>query len=174
MAHAILIQNAVQSQNIDALNRNIKSAVDLDNGNVVMLSSRSAVSGEGEVFLATAADSTLTDLWMVSEPEVVLTAGKYKGLDPDIRNFYTVAGTVATASKPQIGDIITVSADAFSGARTAEGYAIPVDGEVDLLWAASAGSAFALKLLKETYVSIGTGNPTNQRVTAYEMEVVAI
>lgn len=174
MAHGVLIQNMVQAQNIDALNRSFKGSVDLDNGNVVKLDSRSAVAGEGEVFVATAADATLTDLWMVAEPEVVVTDGKYKGLDPDVRNFYTAAGEIATAIKLQVGDIVTLSADAFAGARTAEGFAIPVDGEVDLAWNATASAAFTLKFLKETYISIGTGNPTNQRQTAYEMEVVAI
>ena len=43
---------------------------------------------------------------MAAEPEVVLTDEKYKGLDPDIRNFYNVSGTVYSAFKPQVGDII--------------------------------------------------------------------
>ncbi len=170
--HAILVQNAVQAQNIDALNRSVKGTADIDNGNVFNLYTVSTVAGEGEVFIATAMDSDIKNIWMACEPEVVLTAGKYKGIDPDIRNFYNVAGDVFTAFKPKIGDIITLTAEAFTGARTAEGYAIPVNAGYKLAWSATASTGAALKLIATDYISIGGATPYT-RVTAYKFEVVA-
>ncbi len=50
---AILIQNAVQAMNIDALNRSAIGSADIDNGNIFYLASKSTTAGEGEVWSAT-------------------------------------------------------------------------------------------------------------------------
>ena len=170
--HAILIQNSVQAQNIDALNRSVKGSADIDNGNVFNLLTLSSVAGEGEVWIATAVDSAIKNIWMAAEPEVVMT-GNYKGLDPDVRNFYNKSGDVFTAFKVKVGDIITLTAEAMSNAKSTNTYVIPKENEYKLLWANAAGSGAALKLIATEYISIGTGLPTTQRVTAYKFEVVA-
>ena len=89
MAHAIMIPSLVAAKNIDTLNRSFVCAVALDNGNVINLSGTPSVAGEGEVWTAsTPTAATPTGLWMVGEPEVVLTNAQYKGLiryDPEAR-----------------------------------------------------------------------------------------
>lgn len=53
MAKAILVQDAVQAMNIDALNRSAIGSADIDNGNVFYLATKSSTDGEGEVWTAT-------------------------------------------------------------------------------------------------------------------------
>jgi hypothetical protein len=96
MAHGIMIPSAVASLNVDSYVRHAKGAVDLDNGNVVSLTALTAVAGEREVWTAAvpATGATLTNLFMVGEPEIVLTSSKYKNIDPNVQNFYNVTGDV--------------------------------------------------------------------------------
>lgn len=51
--NAILVQNAVQAMNVDALNRKAKGSVDINNGNIFYLATKSTVASEGEVWNAT-------------------------------------------------------------------------------------------------------------------------
>ena len=177
--HAVLQANQVASMNVDSLNRSIVSALALDNGNIVILSGRSATAGEGEVFTAIAPSSSngLTGVWMVNEPEVVLSSG-YKGLDPDPRHFTNDIGKICSAFKPQLGDIITLTAEAFSGSKGgSDTFANATDstGGVKLVWGTSqTASVFSVKLLETTYISIADGSIGDQRVTAYKFEVVGL
>ena len=43
--HAVLVPNAIASLNVDAYNRPAKSASDVDNGNIVILTGKSATAG---------------------------------------------------------------------------------------------------------------------------------
>lgn len=179
MAHGIVIPNQYVAKDIDAYVRNAKSASDIDNGSVFNLATKSATAGEGEVWTATApATGALTGLWMAFEPEVVVTVSgtsQYKGLDPDIRNFYNVAGNVFTAIKPQIGDIITLTADAVAGTISTNTFVVATNGALKLTWAAAAVTGLSLKLLATNYITIGTGTlGATGRVTAYQFEVVAV
>ena len=179
MSHAILEQRAVMASNIDTLNRNVIATADIDNGNVFLLNSLSTTDGEEEVWLASTPTSGtgLTNIWMACEPEVVITlAGtkEYKGLDPDIRNFYNITGKVFTAFKPQIGDIVVLTADAMSNSIASNTYAVVTATSYELAWAAAAVSGLSLKLIETTYISLATGAINNQRVTAYRFEVVAV
>jgi hypothetical protein len=167
MAHAIFEGSAILATNVDARVRSAKATVDIDNGNVFALNSLSNVSGEGEVFIASTPGATPTGLWMAVDPEVVTTASKYKGIDPDPRNFVNEAGKVFAAIKPMKYDIVTLTGDAFTAARTNEGYAIAQEGSYELVWSATAGSGFALKLLKTKNIPVGS-----ERVTGYMFEVV--
>jgi hypothetical protein len=173
--HAVLIPNAVQAKDIDALNRSAKCSVsNLDNGNVVRLGTGvSSTSGEREVFLAATPNASApTGLWMVGEPEVVITNAQYKGLDPDPRNFYNTAGDVFTVFKPKKYDIITLTADAFSNSRTTETYVDVASGYHTLAWASSSTSATMFKLLETTTIPISSGAPGSNRVTAYRLECI--
>ena len=176
MSHAILVQNSVMSKDIDSLVRSAKcSASNLDNGNVVYFGNGvSSTSGEREVWLAsTPTSASPTDLWMVAEPELVMTNAQYKGLDPDVRNFYIVAGDVFTAFKPKKFDVITVTADAFSGTRTTETFANVASGAYTLAWASTSTSATMFKLIETTTIALPAGSPGNGRVTAYRLECIA-
>jgi hypothetical protein len=179
MSHGIVIQNAVQAMNIDTLNRSVRCADAIDNGFVFKLLNLSSVAGEGEVWIASTPTATagLQNLWMAYEPEVVITVSgtkQYKGIDPDIRNFYNLAGAVFTAFKPQLGDIITLTDDDITGTIGVNTYVVATAADYKLNWASAAVSGLSLKLLSTDYISIADGSIGNQRVTAYRFEVVAI
>ena len=178
MAYSVLKQDQVAAMNIDSYNRSVVASVDIENGNVFSLSGKSATAGQPEVWTAaTPVTATLDELWMAYEPEVVLTVSgtlQYKGLNNDPRNFINLTGDVFTAFKPQVCDIITISTDGVAGTKASNGYAVAVDGTVEVTWAASGISGLTLKLLNTNYISIPSGNIGSQRVTAYQFEVTAI
>ncbi len=182
MTHAVLIPEAIAAMNVDSFNRSaVYAGGTLDNGNILSLTTRSATAGEGEVFtaVAPASGTAVTGLWMVySGDELVVTNAQYKGLDPDPRNFFTATGKVVSVYKPQIGDIILLTADAFdTGSGAGSAYANAVDGSgVKLKWAAAIGTGcLSYKLLSATkYISLATGGIDTQRVLAYELECVVL
>ncbi len=183
MSYNVLIQNAVQAMNIDALNRSAMcTTANVDNGNVFYLASKSTTAGEGEVWLATQpatasglklsfaligttyisiADGNIgtqrvtayelecvdnsTGLWMAYSPEIVTVVSgtkKYKGINPDPRDFTNLEDEVFTAFKPQVGDIITVTADGVGAtALGSNTFAVAKDSQYKLDWAASANAA---------------------------------
>ena len=52
--HAILVQDAVQAEDLKVFNRSAKAASDdIDNGNIFYLATKSTTAGEGEVWMAT-------------------------------------------------------------------------------------------------------------------------
>jgi hypothetical protein len=175
--HGILLPEQIAAQNIDSYTRSAVSGVDVDNGNIVMLTTYGVAAANAEVFTAVAPSTGngLTGVWMVYEPELVWT-GSYRGLDPDIRNFYTAAGKVFSIFHPQLHDIITLSTDAIYGSIGANTFINATNtGGLQPEWAASIGSSvFAAKLLATKYISIGTGAIDTQRIVAYQFEVVAL
>lgn len=177
MAHAVLIPSAIAALNVDSYNRSVLSASAIDNGNLLTMGAEFTSGSLTEVFAVTApaSGSNSAGLWMAySGDEIILTDAKYKGLDPDPRNFYNVAGKVFSAFKLQVGDIITVTADAFTGARTSETYAIPT-AAYGLLWSAVGdGSGVVFKYIGTTYISLATGAIDSQHVTAYKLECIHI
>lgn len=178
MAHNIMVKNATVSMNVDAYNRSAVAAVDVDSGNIVILTGLSATAGEGEVWTAVTPSTSdgLTGVWMAGEAEVVLTDSKYRGLDPDPRNFYFLATKTFSVFKPKVGDIVTMSADGIAGTKSTNTFANATDttGGLKPVWGATqTSSVFSMKLRKTTYISIGTGAIDSQRVTAYQFEVIA-
>jgi len=176
--HGILVPNQIAATNVDAWNRSAVSATAVDNGNVVILSTYGAATGNSEVWTAIAPSTSngLTGVWMVYDPELVWTSS-YRGLDPDVRNFYVGANKVFSIFHPQIHDIITLSTNAIAtGTGAASTHINCTDASgLQLEWANSIGSSvFAAKYLKTTYFSIGTGAMDTQRIVAYEFEVVAL
>lgn len=181
MSYCVLIKNKVMASNVDSLNRSAiaGSAVDISNGNVFRLDTIGSGSAT-EVWTVTAptlSGSTMNDLWMAGEADLVVTTVsgtlKYRGLNQDPRNFYIPGGTVFSAFKPQKGDIITITADGFTG-TAALAYANSTDSSYIFTTSASVqSSSLTLKYLATEYISIGTGAMDNQRVTAYRYAVIA-
>jgi len=176
MAHGVLIPNAIAATNIDTLNRPVyTSASSIDNGMVFALSGKLETSGSStEVWkMAAPANGNLESLWMAfSGDEIILTDSKYKGIDPDPRNFYIPAGKVFSAYRPQKGDIITLTAHGLTG-TVESAYAVGTAGAYQLTWGATSGSsALTYKYLRTTYISLATGAIDDQRETAYEFECV--
>lgn len=176
MTHAVLIQNQVAAMNVASYNRSVTTGSDpVDNGNVFSLVAQSSGSGAEVWVVSTPVTGSLGGLWMACSPEVnTLEDGslQYRGLNQDPRNFYNIGGKVFDAFKPVVGDIITLTVDAFDTAPSAFAVAATT---VKTLVAASGHVAgvFTLRYLATTYISIGSGAIDSQRVTAYKMEVIA-
>jgi len=179
MTYGICIPNKIAAKDIDSFNRSAVSSANIDNGWVVSLDAKSTTSGQGEVWTVTLpATGYLNNLWMACSPEIVLTSsGSYifKGIDPDPRDFTNLATYTFDVFKPQINDIITLTSDCLAGSVSTYVNATDSTGGYKLYWGGSqTSSVLSMKLLVTTYISIGTGAITNQRVTAYQFEVVGI
>jgi len=179
MTHNILIQRMVGAKDVSIWNRSaVHASVAFDNGNLLSLGAFSTTDGEREVFSAAVpATATLANLWMVYTPEINLTIDGtkvFKGINVDPQDFYIPALTVMDVFKPQVGDILTMTADGIatgSGAESA--YAVAADGVKTLTWAAAAISGLTFAYRRTEFISIGTGGINSQRVTAYTLECVA-
>lgn len=175
MAYGLIIPRKIAAKNVDSFNRSGVSASAYENGSVGNFLTKSATAGEGEVWTMTApATGALSNLWMVWEPEVVLTDSKYKGIDPDPRNFVNPIGKIFSAFKLQLGDLITMTADAVTGTKSTNTFVVATDGAQKLTWASAAVSGVSLKLIEDDYISIGLGSIGTQRVAAYLFEVRAL
>lgn len=176
MAHGIIQLDAISAQKDVALNRTAVSTVAIDNGSVFQLLTKSTTAGESQVWVATAPSSTagLTQLWMAAEPVQVVTDSKYKNMDVNPQNFFSPIGAMISAFKPQLGDLITLTADAITGSTGSYAFAVATAADYKLNSAAAAVSGLSLKLVATNYISIGLGSIGTQRVTAYQFEVVAI
>lgn len=175
--HTIMLPSAVMSKDVDSLVRSAKSATtDLDNGSLVQLNTGvSSTYGEGQVYLATQpATGSLNNLWMIGDPEVVVTDGKYKGIDVNVRDFYTPTGSIFSVFKPKLYDIIELTGEAFTNSIGEYTYASAANGSYLLTWASSPTSnATSFKLVKTTYISVPIGFPgSGNRVTSYKLECI--
>lgn len=180
---SILIKNQVAATDNRALNRSAVagSSVNINNGYVFHLPSVvSASTGYKEVWntqvISTDADD-LKDLWMACGKEIVTTTSgtsKYRGIDPDIRNFTNLGGDVFDAFKPQVGDVITLTSADIGGSPSTGDYIASGSSAYTMSWTSTlSASSLTFKLLEETYVSLATGGIDNQRVLAYRLECVA-
>lgn len=170
MAYAVVNKAKVMAKNVDSLNRTGKHSADLENGVVGGLT---VASGTEVATYVAPATGALTNLWMIASPEIVAINGKYRVGANDPRDFINPLGVAFEAFKPQIGDIIVATADAFGGTKSTNGFVVATNAQTKLQWAASAVSGLTLKYIEDTYLSIGTGSIGTQRVTAYRFEVVA-
>ena len=178
--HGVLIPEQIAAMNVDSFNRSVitNSASSIDNGMIFYCGVKNWASGSGaEVFnIAAPASGSLNSLWMAySGDEIVVTDSKYKGLDPDPRNFYNATSKVFSAYKPAVGDIILLTAEAMTG-TVESAFAIAVAGSWQLNWAAATASEhmLAYKYLGTKYISLATGAIDTQRVAAYELECVSV
>lgn len=179
---AVLIPEAIAAMNVDSYVRSFidlgASASSIDNGNIFIIDSKHTSGSLTEVWeVKQPTAGSPTNAWMAySGDEVVMTASKYKGLDPDPRNFTNRANYVFSGFKPQVGDIILLTADAFSNSFSAHTYAHAVADSFKLTWDGNDGglSGLTFKYLATKYISLATGAIDNQRVTAYELECVSV
>lgn len=181
MAKSILIPTLVAAKNIDSLNRSFVSTADLDNGNVFGKGELSTNAGESQVYkTVTPATGSLSGLYMAfSAEDVVLTddlGNQFKVGTLDPRAFTNKAGTVFSGFKPQVGDLVLISADGISGdaAAYAVAYAVAANGASQLAFAEAAGAGLSFKVVETTYISLASANNIgSQRVPAYLLECVA-
>jgi len=174
MAYGVINPVAVMATNIDSLNRSCISASDIEQGGVFELLTLSATAGEAEVWTATVPTSALMDVWMAYDPELVWT-GSYRGLNPDVRDYIITAARTFSAFKPMPGDLILMSADAFTGAIGVNTHGNATGANWQLVWGASqTNDVVSLKKVATKYFSLATGAIDDQRFTAYLMEVLPI
>jgi hypothetical protein len=175
MAYGVIIPRKIAAQDVQSYNRSAVAATDYEQGSVGYFSAKSTTSGESEVWTITApVTGNLSNLWMMNEPEIMLTNEQYKGLDPDPRNFLKHDGEIFSVFMPQIGDLITMSADAVTGTKSTNTFVVATNAAQQLTWAASAVSGLSLKLIETDYISIGLGSIGTQRITSYLFEVQAV
>lgn len=176
MAYGLIVPRKIAAQDVNAFNRSAVSASAYENGFVGYFSGKSATAGESEVWTMVApATAHLYDLWMVYEPEVVVTDSKYKNINPDPRDYIAAIGDVFSVFKPQIGDLISMSVDALAGTKSTNTFVVATDGAQALTWAAAAVSGLSLELVDDDdWISIGLGSIGTQRVAMDLFEVVAV
>jgi len=176
MAYGLIIPKKIAASNVDAWTRNAVSASVYELGFAGYFSGLSSTSGESEVWTMVApATAHLYDLWLCYDESVVVTASKYRGIDVDIRNLAFAAGDIFTTFKPQIGDLVSFSADALAGTQSTNTFVVATDGAQALTWAAAAVSGLSFKLVDDDdWVSIGIGSIGTQRVAMDLFECVAV
>jgi hypothetical protein len=176
MSYGVMIPTALAATNVDAWNRSCIAYTGegaFENGGIVALTAKSTTAGQSELWSAyIPVTATLPYVWMVYDPELVWT-GSYRGLDPDVRNYYVAEGRTFSAFLPQVHDLVLMDADCFTGAKGANTFANATNGSPQIVWGMSQSSTcFAMKYIATQYISIGTGAIDSQRVDAYLMEVI--
>lgn len=175
--HGVILARKMQSQNVDALNRNAIATVDVDNGTAVVLGDISTDADKSQVFTATLpADATALGVWIADEPTLGVAedalGGQYSVGIKDPRKFYNPTGRVFAVRKAMTGDIFTISADMVTGTISAGSF-INVDPSGKFKAATTEGTGFAAKIIENDFISIGMQTATlTQRLDAYKFEVV--
>lgn len=115
MAYGFIIESAIEAQNVDKLNRSVKSTDDVHGGALLALT-ESGKQGD-EVWTATKPSANaLNNLWMAYNPEVKylkINGKKISGLgiSKDIRDYTNIAGETFDAFKLKLDDEIELSVD---------------------------------------------------------------
>lgn len=167
----VLIQNLVSNE--DTYQASFVAPAVLHNGDPIVMGALSTTAGQKEAHVCTKPSGKAVGIWMAYEPEVNVTGGMYKGLDPDPRNFEIASGAVFSGFKPAVEDILTfteVGEDTYATGDTH----IVIDATGKLVFAtAAATDTFCALIEKVTYVSIGNGAlGDTQRVPAYQVRVI--
>jgi len=176
--YTILVPQKIAANNTDSYVRPVVSASAMSNGMVFSLNAKSGETGYEEVWVNTWPKSgSLNNLWMKYEPEVpFVTSGVnvIKGIGT-VRDFYTSACTVFSAYKPQKGDIILVTSEAFTSGTvpTAGQFATAVADAWTLTAAGTtaASDTLAYRYLGTEKIPYGSGSAIGvQYITAYQLE----
>lgn len=176
--NAVLEQTLTAAKNVDIYNGSfIYEDADLQNGSVF---AKGDEYSEQVYEIEAPATGSLNGLWMASSPvDTILTdatGNQYKPGILDPRAFTNPKGLVFSAFKPQVGDIITLSADGIDGDYDDTMlYVNAADGEFKLEFGTTqTANALSFKVIKPTYISVASANAIgSQRIVAYKLECVA-
>ena len=174
--HGVFLASRMQSQNIDALNRNAVSENNVDNGMAVVLGNLSTDNDKSQVFIATFPTvATQLGVWIVDEPNKTIVqdelGGEYSVGIKDPRKFYISAQKVFAVRKLQVGDIFKISADMVEG-ETNNYINLNTTGKYKFV--ETQGTGFAGKIIENSYISIVmVRTDLSQRIDEYLVEVVA-
>ena len=170
MAKSILKAGQIAADNVDSYNKFAKCASAVENGMVGVLGLTPA---DGEVFTFVA-NTAIADanMYMVNEPVRVLINGVYAMTD-DPTLFDIAIGTTFTVYRPQVGDEIILSTDAFSNAVSTNTFAIAKAGQLKMEWAATAStSSLVYSLIEATTINVPSSTFYGAKVVAYKLRCV--
>nr|DAK84766.1 MAG TPA: hypothetical protein [Caudoviricetes sp.] len=173
----VLIPTLTAAKNVDIYNASFISTTDLDNGSVFGKGELTE-SGSQVYKVTTPATGSLSGLWMACSPEdTIITDAAGNQYKPGINNpqtFTNVANVVFSGFKPQVGDLILMTADGLDGEIGDNTYVVAENGSNKLKPATAAITGLSFKLVETSYISIGGLNAIgSQRVPAYLLECVA-
>jgi hypothetical protein len=180
MTHAVLVFRDGASKDIRSLNKYAVAPVDsIDNGWLVSAEAHSATAGETEVWTAVKpATATLAKMWMAYTPEINVTVDgtkQFRGINVDPLDFTNLALRPFGIFKPQVEDIIRLTADGFTtGSGAASAFGVAVNADYKLNWSATAISGLTFAYIGTDYISLPSGAINTQRVIAYTMRCVAV
>ena len=172
----VLIPTLTAAKNVDIYNASfISETDDLDNGSV--FGKGNMTENGSQVYEVTKpTGGAIKGLWMACSPEdTVITdaaGNQYKIGINNPQTFTNVKGIPFSAFKPQVGDLVLISADGITG--VANNYAVAANGTSKLAFAAGAIDGLSFKVVETTYISLASANNIgSQRVVAYLLECVA-
>lgn len=162
-----------QAQNIDALNRVgvCASGTTVYNGTLVTLSGMNTGASQGMNYVFTAVPTTANtavNVWMVRAPEVPMQPETNIYVDP--RAFSVPGGTTFDMIRPMPGDIIHLSAAAFTqvpDASTNPYVVAAANGQYTAQANASGVTGIVFKFVSTEVIPVG-----QEFVTGYVLEVV--
>lgn len=174
-------RNSVMAHDVQSLNRRgVFPSANVDNGNVYQLLTQSTDADKSLVWVATAPSAVagLTELWMSSTEgvvSIVSPSGKvYKGLDNDFVNDFTnIAGEIIEFFQPRTGDVIELTDSAIGGTKGANTFIVATSGQSKLQWASAGVTGLTLQYIRDSFVSVGTGDIASQRVVTRKFVVTA-
>lgn len=174
----VLIPTLTAAKNVDIYNASfISETDDLDNGSV--FGKGNMTENGSQVYEVTKpTGGAIKGLWMACSPEdTVITdaaGNQYKIGINNPQTFTNVKGIPFSAFKPQVGDLILMTAEGFSNAIDTNTYAVAQNNDYRLKFASAAVEGLSFKVVETTYISIAGVNAIgSQRVTAYLLECVA-
>ncbi len=179
MAYGVLVPQSIMATNLGSLNVGVVAGSTLENGMLVRADTVSVTSGYGECLAALIPTTgSLSGLYMIYSPEVITSSvGSvyYKGINVDPRNFTISASTVADAFRPQPGDIVLMSEDCFTAAKSSSTHANATVDQWQLVWGSSqTGDVTCFKYLSTENITIGSGSAIGDtHLTAYKMLCLA-
>lgn len=127
--------------------RSAKAYAEIENGTPVVLGG--LIDGEREVFTASDASASSTDIWVVTSPELMYDETPYKGLS----DFVNAENSIMRVVKLVKGDIFSITGDKITGTpvvATAGGLKPKAKG-----WTAAASASGDFAKLIEVSVKNG-------------------
>lgn len=178
MKRTVLMPTLTAAKNVDIYNASfISETDDLDNGSV--FTKGDLTENGSQVYEVTKpATGSLSGLWMAFSPEdTVITddaGNQYKIGINNPQTFTNSKGIVFSGFKPQVGDLILMTAEGFSNEIESNTYAVADNASYKLKFASAAITGLSFKVVETSYMSIAGVNAIgSQRVAAYLLECVA-
>ena len=173
----VLVPTLTAAKNIDIYNASFISASAVQNGSVFGKGAQTD-NGSQVYNITTPATGSLSGLWMAFSPEdTVITDAAGNQYKPGINNpqtFENIANVPFSGFKPQVGDLVLMTAEGFSNVIGSNTYAVAKNGQMTLEFAAAAITGLSFKVVETSYISIAGVNAIgSQRVPAYLLECVA-